>query len=64
MSTYDQIVLRGETKKEIESILSFYKEGVSIEVISKAMNVTKDYVKKVISGEITPKPDIFGRDKK
>lgn len=62
MSTYDQIVQTGRKNKEIEMILNLNKEGISIDIISKVANASKDYVKKVINGEITIEPDIFGRD--
>lgn len=40
---------RGEQRKAIEAVQNFYKNGVSIDLIAKSMNMTTEQVKNIVA---------------
>lgn len=45
---FDRIESRGEQRKSIEVVKSFYANGVSLELIAKSMNMTIEQVQDIV----------------
>lgn len=45
---FDRIESRGEQRKAIEDVKSFYANGASVELIAKSMNMTIEQVQDIV----------------